>query len=111
MIGTILQTSFRSLRRDRGAFLMSFVLPIGFFTIFGFVFGSMRGSSTPRVTVLLVDEDRSDASRALVRGLLREPSLDAMSHPKSNQRESLRPRTTPQRPPKQTSAAAMHRRL
>jgi len=83
MIGTILQTSFRSLRRDRGAFLMSFVLPIGFFTIFGFVFGSMQGSSTPRVTVLLVDEDHSDASRALVRGLLREPSLDAMTHPKA----------------------------
>lgn len=83
MIGTILQTSFRSLRRDRGAFLMSFVLPIGFFTIFGFVFGSMRGSSTPRVTVLLVDEDRSDASRALVRGLLREPSLDAMTRSKA----------------------------
>lgn len=81
MIGTIVQTSFRSLRRDRGAFLMSFVLPIGFFTIFGFVFGSMKTSSTPRVAVLLVDEDRSDTSRALVRGLLREPSLDARIHP------------------------------
>ena len=69
MIGAILQTSFRSLRRDRGAFVMSFILPIGFFTIFGFVFGSMRGSSTPRVTVLVVDEDHSDASRSLVRGL------------------------------------------
>ena len=83
MIGAILQTSFRSLRRDRGAFMMSFILPIGFFTIFGFVFGSMRGSSTPRVTVLVVDQDHSDASRALVRGLLREPSLDAMTHPRA----------------------------
>jgi ABC-2 type transport system permease protein len=81
VIGTILQTSFRSLRRDRGAFVMSFILPIGFFTIFGFVFGSMRGSSTPRVTVLVVDEDHSDASKSLIRGLLREPSLDAMTHP------------------------------
>lgn len=81
MIGTIVQTSFRTLRRDRGAFLMSFVLPIGFFTIFGFVFGSMRTSSTPRVTVLVVDQDHTDASRALVRGLLREPSLVAMTHP------------------------------
>ncbi len=52
MIPTHPLTSFRSLRRDRGAFLMSFVLPIGFFTIFGFVFGSMRTSDTPRVTVL-----------------------------------------------------------
>jgi ABC-2 type transport system permease protein len=83
VIGTILQTSFRSLRRDRGAFVMSFILPIGFFTIFGFVFGSMRGSSTPRVSVLVVDEDHSDASKSLVRGLLREPSLDAMTHPRA----------------------------
>jgi ABC-2 type transport system permease protein len=80
MIGAILQTSFRSLRRDRGAFVMSFILPIGFFTIFGFVFGSMRGSSTPRVTVLVVDEDRSAASRSLVWALEREPSLDAVTH-------------------------------
>jgi ABC-2 type transport system permease protein len=87
VIGAILQTSFRSLRRDRGAFVMSFILPIGFFTIFGFVFGSMRGSSTPRVSVLVVDEDNSDASKSLVRGLLREPSLDAMTHPKATKED------------------------
>jgi ABC-2 type transport system permease protein len=87
VIGAILQTSFRSLRRDRGAFVMSFVLPIGFFTIFGFVFGSMRGSSTPRVSVLVVDEDNSDASKRLVRGLLREPSLEAMTHPKATKED------------------------
>ncbi len=85
MIGAILQTSFRSLRRDRGAFVMSFVLPIGFFTIFGFVFGSMRTSSTPRVTVLVVDEDHSDASRSLVRGLESEPSLNAYTQPKATE--------------------------
>ena len=83
MIGAILQTSFRSLRRDRGAFVMSFILPIGFFTIFGFVFGSMRGSSTPRVTVLVVDEDQSAASQSLVWALEREPSLDATTHAKA----------------------------
>src|ERR1700733_14332630 len=88
MIGAILQTSFRSLRRDRGAFVMSFILPIGFFTIFGFVFGSMRGSSTPRVTVLLVDEDQSAASRSLVRALEREPSLDAVTHAKATKENS-----------------------
>jgi len=87
VIGAVLQTSFRSLRRDRGAFVMSFILPIGFFTIFGFVFGSMRGSSTPRVSVLVVDEDNSDASKSLVRGLLREPSLDAMTHPKATKED------------------------
>ena len=83
MIGAILQTSFRSLRRDRGAFVMSFVLPIGFFTIFGFVFGSMRSSSTPRVNVLVVDEDHSAASRSLLNALLREPALDTQTQPKA----------------------------
>ena len=82
MIATIVQTGFRSLRRDRVAFILSFVLPVAFFTIFGFVFGNMRSSSTPRVSVLVVDEDKSSASRALISGLLREPSLDAATHPK-----------------------------
>jgi ABC-2 type transport system permease protein len=81
MIATIIQTGFRALRRDRVAFVLSFVLPIAFFTIFGFVFGNMRGSATPRVTVLVVDQDLSPASRALVAGLLREPSLDARTQP------------------------------
>jgi ABC-2 type transport system permease protein len=82
ILGTIVQTGFRSLRRDRVAFILSFVLPVAFFTIFGFVFGNMRSSSMPRVNVLVVDEDDSAASRALLRGLLREPSLDASTRPK-----------------------------
>lgn len=88
MIATIVQTGFRSLRRDRVAFILSFVLPIAFFTIFGFVFGNMRGSSTPRVSVLIVDEDHTTTSRTLINGLLREPSLDAMTHPKPTKENS-----------------------
>jgi ABC-2 type transport system permease protein len=87
LIVTLIATSFRALRRDRGAFIMSFVLPIGFFTIFGFVFGSMRNSSTPRVTVLVVDDDRSAASRALILALKREPSLDAQTAPKATKED------------------------
>lgn len=83
MMATVVQTGFRSLRRDRGAFLMAFLLPIGFFTIFGYVFGNMRSSSTPRVSVLVVDEDQTDASRALVRGLMREPSLEVATRSKA----------------------------
>ena len=92
MIATIVQTGFRSLRRDRVAFILSFVLPVAFFTIFGFVFGGMRSSSTPRVSVLVVDEDKSSASRALISGLLREPSLDAATHPKPTKGTPRAPR-------------------
>ena len=90
MIFTIVQTSFRALRRDRGAFLMSFILPVGFFTIFGFVFGGMKTSETPRVTVVVVDEDGSATSRALVQALEREPSLEAITRPKAT-KESPHP--------------------
>jgi ABC-2 type transport system permease protein len=83
MIVAIVQTGFRALRRDRVAFVLSFVLPVAFFTIFAFVFGQMRTTGTPRVSLLVVDEDQSSASRALVAGLLREPSLDAAIRPAS----------------------------
>jgi len=87
MIATIVHTGFRSLRRDRVAFILAFVVPIAFFTIFGFVFGNMRNSSTPRVSVLVVDEDRSETSRALVSGLEREPSLDVATRPKATKEQ------------------------
>ena len=87
MIATIVQTGFRALRRDRVAFVLSFILPVAFFTIFGFVFGNMHSSATPRVAVLLVDQDQSSASLALVAGLLHEPSLDVATHPKASKED------------------------
>src|SRR5664279_1228620 len=79
MIAAIIRTGFLGLRRDRGAFLLSFVLPIAFFSIFALVAGGMGANSTPRVRVLIVDEDRSAISERLIRGLCREPSLVAMA--------------------------------
>jgi ABC-2 type transport system permease protein len=55
------------------------VLPIVFFTIFAVIFGGRR-SATPRITVLVVDEDRSNASRALLEGLAQE-SLTVRTRP------------------------------
>jgi ABC-2 type transport system permease protein len=81
MIWTIVRNGFRALRRDRGALILSFVLPIAFFTIFAVVFGGMNTSSTPRVNVLVVDEDHSLVSERLVRGLVNEPSLLVSTHP------------------------------
>jgi ABC-2 type transport system permease protein len=81
MIAVIVRTGFRSLRRDRAAFLLSFILPIAFFSIFAVVMGGMGSSTTARVSVLVVDEDRTAVSERLVRGLRREPSLAASTHP------------------------------
>ena len=89
MIAAIVRNGFRSLRRDRGAMILSFVLPIAFFSIFGMIFGGMGGSGTPRVSVLVVDEDHSAASERLVNALLQEPSLDARTHAKTKKGEPV----------------------
>ena len=81
MILAILKTCFRSLRRDRAAFVLSFVVPIAFFTIFGIIFGGQHMDTTPKVNVIVVDEDHSEASQRLVQGLLGESSLHAFTRP------------------------------
>ena len=75
-----MRTGLIALRRDRGAFALSFVLPIAFFSIFAVIFGGHR-DSTPRVKVIVVDEDRSTASQRLIRGLEREGSLVVKKQP------------------------------
>jgi ABC-2 type transport system permease protein len=94
MIAVIVRTGFRSLRRDRGAFLLSFILPIAFFSIFAAIFGGMGGSGTSRVSVLVVDEDGSAVSERLVRGLRREPSLAATTRPVTKKGDPVLPRYT-----------------
>lgn len=94
MIAVIVQTGFRVLRRDRGALILSFILPIAFFTIFGIVFGGMRNTATPRVSVLVVDEDHSETSERLVRGLQQEASLVASTRPETKKGEPVPPEYT-----------------
>jgi linearmycin/streptolysin S transport system permease protein len=80
LISAIVRTAMVSLRRDRGALVLSFVLPVVFFSIFAVIFGG-RHDSTPKVTVLVVDEDHSRVSQRLVRGLEREDSLVVNTRP------------------------------
>lgn len=53
---------------------MSFVLPLAFFTIFAVIFGR-ENNSTPKVTLIVVEQDRSEASESLVKALDEEGSL------------------------------------
>jgi ABC-2 type transport system permease protein len=94
MIAVIVRTGFRALRRDRGAFLLAFLLPIAFFSIFAAVMGGMGNSSMPRVSVLVVDEDGSAVSQRLVRGLRREPSLAASTRPETKKGQPVPPEYT-----------------
>jgi linearmycin/streptolysin S transport system permease protein len=86
MIAAIVRNGFRTLRRDRGALIMSFILPIAFFSIFAVIFGHMgNGNSMPRVSLIVVDQDHSDVSRRLLKGLEDEASLTVSTHPPAKQ--------------------------
>jgi ABC-2 type transport system permease protein len=80
MIFPIVRTASVSLRRDRGALALSFVLPVVFFSIFAVIFGGRR-DSTPKIKVIVVDEDHSRASQRLVEGLKKEGSLVVKTRP------------------------------
>jgi ABC-2 type transport system permease protein len=80
LIFAIVRTALIGLRRDRGALALSFILPIGFFTIFAVIFGG-RHDTMPKVSLLVVDEDHSSTSQSLIRGLEREGSLSVMRRP------------------------------
>lgn len=80
MISAIFRTAIASLRRDRGALALSFVLPVVFFSIFAVIFGGRR-DTTPKITVLVVDEDHSRASTRVVKGLEQEGSLVVKTRP------------------------------
>lgn len=76
MIPVLMRVAWNSLKRDRAALVMKFVLPIAFYSIFAVIFGGPAGDGgTPRVDVLVVDESHTDVSRALIRALAADPGL------------------------------------
>jgi len=78
MILAVVRTHLARLRRDRAAFVLAFVVPIVFFSIFAGIFGGSRGG-TPRITVAVVDEDRSENSRRLVAAMKAERGLSVVA--------------------------------
>ena len=79
MIFSIIRTALTGLLRDRGALALSFILPIAFFTIFAVIFGGRR-NTTPKINVIVVDQDKSAASQKLV-ARLSEESLYVIDRP------------------------------
>jgi ABC-2 type transport system permease protein len=75
MIETLLRIGWLNLRRDRVAQALTFLLPIIFFSIFATVFGGQGSDRTSRVSVAVVDEDRSELSQRIIAGLKKEPAL------------------------------------
>lgn len=84
MIWAVLVCKFRALSRDRIASLLVFVLPIAFYAIFAGIFGNLGEAVATRVTVLLVDEAQSDASKRLAAALQASGSGLSLSMSHSN---------------------------
>ena len=70
-----------NLKRDRAAFVLAFVLPVAFFTIFAAIFSGSGRSSTNRIPVAVVDEDGSPNSARFVAALTADAGLDARIAP------------------------------
>lgn len=72
MIWTMLEISFRRLLHNKVELLLTFVVPIAFFSIFALIFGGGIGSgTTPKIKVATVDEAGTDASGEVIT-MLRE---------------------------------------
>ena len=69
MIGPMLSCKFHAMLRDRVATLLVFVLPILFFSIFASIFGNFESSGPGNLTVIVVDNAKSAASRKLIDAL------------------------------------------
>ena len=81
MIAAVFRTGWMNLRRDRAALMLSFVVPIVFFSIFAGIFGAQR-SRTPTTKVAVVDEDHTPQSTELIDALKRETALKILFAPK-----------------------------
>jgi len=69
MILAVAKNRLMNLKRDRAAFVLAFVLPVAFFTIFASIFAGSSRPTTRKVSVAIVDEDGSETSRRFVAGL------------------------------------------
>ncbi|HWZ86831.1 MAG TPA: ABC transporter permease [Thermoanaerobaculia bacterium] len=75
MVLAVAKNRLMNLKRDRAAFVLAFVLPVAFFTIFASIFAGSGRATTRKVSVAIVDEDGSETSRRFVAGLKAEPGL------------------------------------
>jgi ABC-2 type transport system permease protein len=75
MILSVARNRVINLLHDRAALVLSFVLPIAFFSIFAAMFAGAGRGATRRPRLAVADADASAASKRLVAALQAEPSL------------------------------------
>jgi ABC-2 type transport system permease protein len=76
MIFAVARTHFAKLKRDRAAFVLAFIVPVVFFSVFASIFGGSSSRATTRqIAIAVVDEDGTESSRRFVEALKREKGL------------------------------------
>ncbi len=79
MIWTVLQVNLLRLLHNRVELLLTFVVPIAFFSIFALIFGGgLSPGTTPKIKIVAVDEVDSAASRAVIESLQENAGLRFM---------------------------------
>ena len=81
MITTVFHISWLNLKRDRVALLLTFVLPLVFFSIFASVFGAMDSGQARKITTAIAVEDEHPVSVELAATLRRDPALEVVELP------------------------------
>lgn len=77
MSRAVFRAMLLSFLRDRGALVMSFLLPLVFFLVFAVIFSSATGEQL-RLRVVLADEVHSAVSARLLRAVARDPAVVAV---------------------------------
>lgn len=81
MIGPVVRISWLALVRDRYALVLSFLVPVVFFTILALVFGGVGREMMRPIRVAVVDEDATAESGLLVKALRSEAALTVEVRP------------------------------
>jgi len=77
MIVTVFMVSLRRLLHNRIELVLTFLVPIAFFSIFAIIFGGGVGAgATPKIKVVAVDSIKSDQSRAVMNRLQKTAGLN-----------------------------------
>src|SRR5688572_22041848 len=86
MIRTLVRIGWLNLKRDRVALVLTFVLPIVFFSIFAFIYGGLSGGGgMPQVELVIVDQDQTEMSQRFVRAIQQESGFKG---PRKNERHA-----------------------
>ena len=82
MISTIFRIGALNLRRDKAAFIMTFVMPVVFFSIFALIFGAGNsGTKANTIKVIVADLDHTEISSRFIATLKKQKALDLGAAP------------------------------